>query len=720
MSKYSKKLTAMIIVIMLLGSFTILPLPTVYGSDGKVTTVEKTKQVDMGSLGKEVKFLGNSTIKLKEFFLIPVENGQVLYSTFEVNNKSSVEIDFFPYWIQMQSKGGTRFPVSMVDKSKSSRILPATKQSFSYYSLVPTNMKSTDTVLRLIKWDFSMPNYERPIYTFKSPERVITPTVTKGESHTIDIQESPVSTSITNVQVSTNARSKTFNIKMSYINQGRRSVTLPGFSFVVNDTDGYSYPVVSKTGDSAVNALPRIEGDIELTVEVPRDADISNYVLTASETKADLQHPFSIPIANYGLVGDGRPTSPDTEGSGISGQYKVGEEVEIVINGQYFNMSLDNVRRLPSLSFDNILAYDLTIKNNSKMRVNTPELSSTMIISGQRPVSSYSIEDKKYILFPDEEVTLTMLGEFSEEMNLSNGMVITIQNGDSSGQDMKLYTEELASFEVLGNQIKTELNIVKKAHHFKGLGIKSTLELNQTSVFDFKGSDIISSTFLLENKDSRPFQIPKYKAFFKSADGDIFPATYKEVKDGMINPRSSLIVTYWAVAPKGIDLNKLTLVIGKPLEKSTETLHEYAAFVIPEEDTAPAVVEFVKAKDQKDHTFSHKMYPFTFTVKKMKLLWDGLHSQFGVKIGAQFDLHKTYSNNIVVEGEQKKLVFEFVDSINRNIYFTSNELSMKDDLVEGINFVQIESNNWSSNMILNIYETFEDGRKLIATYDFTR
>lgn len=722
MSKYSKKLAAVIITIMVLGSNAILPYPTVYGS-GTDPSTEKTERIDMGSLGKEVKFLGESTVKLKEFYLIPGENSQILYSTFEVNNKSSAEIDFYPYWIQMQSRGGTRFPVSMVDKSKSSRVLPATKQSFSYYSIVPTHMKSADSVLRLIKWDFSMPNYEKPIYTFKSPEQVITPTVSRKDSHTIEIQESSVITSISNVQVILNARSKTVNIKLSYINQGRRSVKLPNFSFDLNAKDGYSYPVEVKSGEGGVNALPRIEGDIELTVEVPRDADVRDYSLLVSEAKEDLQHPFSIPIASYGLVEEGSPTNSETEGSGISGQYKIGEEAEIVFDDQYFTLRLDNVRRLPTLSFDNTLAYDLTIINKNKARVNTPELSSTLIISGERPVFSYPLEDGRSIIFPEEEVTLTMLGDFSEGMNLSNGMLITIHKGDSSdnkGMNQSLNTEDLTSFEIEENEIKSELNIVKKAHHFKDLGIKSTIELNQTSVYDFKGSDIIASTFLLVNKDSRPIQIPKYKAFFKSGDGEIFPATFKEVEDGTLSPRRSLIVIYWAVAPKGIDLNNLTLIIGEPLNSNAETLYESVAFEIPEEDTAPVSVEVVKTKDKKDHTFSHQMYPYIFTMKDMNLLWDGLHSQFGVKIGAQFDLHKEYSNNLLAEGEEKTLVFEFVDSINRNTYYTSSELSLEKELVEGRNFVQIESSNWSSNMILNIYETFEGGRKLIATYDFNR
>lgn len=700
MSKYSKKLAAVIITIMVLGSNAILPYPTVYGS-GTDPSTEKTELIDMGSLGKEVKFLGESTVVLTQIHLIPTDNGQVLYTTIEVKNKSTQELDFYPYWIKMQTKNGGKFPVSIVSEKKNTRIAPSAKETFSYYAVVPNHIEVSDLIIMLIKWDFSMPNYERRIFTFKMPERIILPTIQSGESYVFNVQGIPVNSNISNIHVGSGVESKKVTIQVSYLNQGLRAVKLPAYEYMLKDGEGVSYPVAVRVDDIEANILPRIKKETELTVEIPLEADINDFQLLISEPKKDMNNPIYIPLVSYVLdIIQGE--SESTEAKNIN-------EVAVVkYDGLYFYLSVRDLRVLPTSSFEKVISYDVVLKNKNDKKVAIPDLNSNVSVSGSTPVMAKITEKKTQLMYPDEEIVLNMVATFPEDIDV-NGMKVTFQKNQNNSEGVSdAYTErDLATFNVFNRNFRSEGSPITGLYHFNDLGQKSTIKLHNTSTYEYWGSEIIVSSFLIENKDSRPISIPEYIGFFKSTEGELFNANYIGRKDNVISPRRSALITYWVELPKGIDLKKLELVLGQALSDNVEVLSEAATFLAIG-DTLPKT----EIRNQGSYDIlSYNMFPYLIKLQGMRLSGDGSSS-------VQFYVEKSFVPNIITDGEPRTLTFDFVAS-DGSILESVKEINVEKGLTEGRNKVTFNVQDPSMELrglSVRIYEIFDKGRNLVGVF----
>lgn len=692
----------MIIITILLGSYAILPLPTVYGSDSKDTTVEKEDQIDMGSLGKEVKFLGESTVALKQIHLIPTESGQVLFTTIEVNNKSTQELDFYPYWIKMQTNNGGKFPVSIVDGKKNSRILPSAKETFSYYAIVPKHIKLSDLVVKLIKWDFAMLNYERQIHTFTMPAILVLPTIESGESYVFDVQGIPVRSSISNIQILSSAKSKKVSIKLSYLNQGLRAVILPTYEYMLKDAEGVSYPVALKVDEAGANMLPRIMKETDLTAEIPLEADINDFILLISEPKEALENSLYIPLVNYKLEIVEEEINP-VEVKNIN-------EVAIVkYNSLDFHLSIRNLRVLPTSSFENVIAYDVVLKNLNDKRVAIPNLSSHIFVTGKTAVLAKLTEKKVQLMYPEEEIVLNMVATFPENIDF-NGMTISFQIDQEEGKDEtknESKDKDLATFKVFNRNFKNEKELIEGAFHFSDLGRVSTIKFLSTSRYDYWGAEIIVSTFLVENKDIRPIKVPEYTGFYKSTEGELYTASYQGKKDTIISPRRSAIVTYWAELPNGMDISNLELVLGQPLEKTNEVLIESATFL--------AIGDTIPKREIRNHSkndiFTYSMFPYNFKIKDMKLSTIG-------EISAQFYLEKSFTINVIPNGEPRTLTFEVLDA-EGTVLERTKEYNIETELNEGINNISFNVQKSSMGfygLSVRLYENFGNGKGLIGTF----
>ncbi|MEX2104350.1 MAG: hypothetical protein WD907_03335, partial [Bacilli bacterium] len=523
--KNKKSLATVILIISMVGSFTFLPTP-IYADGNPQQGVTGQNPVNMGSLGKEIRFSGENTVTLKNVFLIPVDNGQILYTTLEVNNKSLGEIDFYPYWMKMQSKSGGKFPVSMADIGKSQKVLPGSKQTFSYFALVPGNLKLTDLSVNLIKWDFSMPNYERGIYSFSLPDSVVIPQIAKDKSHVADIQGIPVSLTVSNVRVSSSLNSKSVKMNLSFFNQGFRPVKLSAYEYTLKGKDGYVYPVSTKS-EGVVNTLPRIKQDLELSVQIPADADISQFSLVVSEpsqsgagSDGESTSSFSVPVASFEL------STESGGGSPVVGNTKLGEIASIQIDNLDFDISIANVKTLPSSTFEKIISYEVTVKNTNTKKVAVPKLNSYMKIADESPILTFKKENSPTIE-AGGETTITMWGSLPGDINFNKFLISIQKTGTSDGttdQVEEVYEEDLALFEVFKRSIDSAENTVDQPYHFSDLGKNSTIAHRSTRHFDYWGSEIIVSTFLVENKDTRPIRIPQYEGFYKTVEGEVFTA----------------------------------------------------------------------------------------------------------------------------------------------------------------------------------------------------
>src|SRR5690606_33579566 len=120
--------------------------------------------VSNGDLGRSISLANGVAATLEEIYLIPQEEGQILYVQLAVNNRSGQPFDFYPFWLRVESTYGERFKVSFVEEQRSSRVFPQSTKSFAYFALLPHQFGREDIKVHIIKWDFSMPSYERLVH----------------------------------------------------------------------------------------------------------------------------------------------------------------------------------------------------------------------------------------------------------------------------------------------------------------------------------------------------------------------------------------------------------------------------------------------------------------------------------------------------------------------------------------------------------------------------
>ncbi|MDQ0167383.1 hypothetical protein [Bacillus horti] len=830
MTNYKEKAVAALLVTTMLGSATALPAPAWANTTASADLKAAKEAFDLRDLGKEIKFLGENTISLKNVQLIPTKGGQVLYTTFEVKNKSAQALDFYPYWIQMQSTNNARFPVSFVDEGQGNKVLPSSSKTFSYYTLVPNQITAEDLVVRLIKWDFTTANYQRQIYTFKLPEKFVLSPIEKGKRHAVDVDGVKVGMALTSSQMVTGSSSKQVRLRVSQINQGLRPVQVPNYEYVLRSGDGYTYPVTYTPTDEPQNLLPKLEKSINLTAELPVDADIESFELIVSEPKEELTYEFSVPLASFDLgladqdqsestgkgethalevdgepigttitdvllINDGnnrdqskivrvslnfenqgvkavdlpayrysmtgsngytypvtargngadtelRPkfkksidlivelpadeqiedfelviSEPQEEGSSqqsfplasfeldVEQLYlnftEIGRTTNVKIDGYEYELSMENIHAYPAASsFDNILSYEIKLKNPNNYTVPFPQLGGRLNFIGQQTVPAKALEPTESSLYANQEVSVHMWGKVPDDVNIRQ-LIIHLQDMQTTEEGQTIDSGDLAVFNVLSRNIRLPQVAHNDAHQSSYIGRESTMKLHSTGRYSVSGSNIITTSFLVENKDNRPIKVPSFQGYFETRDGDIFPA-YLKNKDQLISPRGSAIVTYWTELSTDMELRDLSLVLGQPLQEDSEIMTNAVSFKVTRDNQGipnPGAPTY-----HSDGTFSHRLGGVSITIGRMMPNYEQGNIQY------QFSKSRT---SVIDDGSEKSLTFEVVKSNGDVVHTQTLNVEADGNSKSGTEYI-----NFSPDDVqyIRVYENFENGRRQIANF----
>lgn len=554
MSNYKEKAVAVLLVGTMLGSVATLPLPvlanTAVTAEQKQVDPKQLEEIDMGSMGKAIKFLGESTITMKNIQLIPVHNGQILYTTFEVANQSSKELDFYPYWIQMQSKSGAKFAVSIVDEGKGNKILPSSTQTYSYYALVPNQIAADDLVLRLIKWDFSVANYQRQIFTFDLPEKLILRGIEQGKRQAVQVSGVPVSMALTNAQLIQGGARNQVKLKLSQINEGFRAVEVPNYEYSLQNSEGYIFPVTSNQKEEATRLLPRLESTVDLQAEIPSDLDLSTFVLVVSEAKEGLTHPFSVPISNFDL---------GLENQTDSGSTAVGDKHILDIAGEQVHASITDVLLISDGANKNqskVLRLGVNFENKGLKSIDLPQYEYQMQGSNgyTYPVTVRTSGEQK--ILPRMKKTLELTVEIAGEEDLEQfELVITEPQAEgSTGPGFTLANFELDTDNILleFTEIGRVQDLIIDGHEYE-VSMENVHVYPATSSFD----NIFSYELKVKNPNNYTVPLPQLGAKLNFLGQQTIPVTTVDQGTKSLYANQETSIYMWGKVPDDVSIRSL-------------------------------------------------------------------------------------------------------------------------------------------------------------------
>ncbi|NBD26732.1 hypothetical protein [Paenibacillus glycinis] len=121
------------------------------------------------TLSSKVVSLGTGkSLVIRDAKLLMQGKGLLLAYTVTITNNSTQSLDLLDYWIKVKSSNGKTYKSTVTDEDKDIKYVEAKSSiNLTYYTTVDSNTKLTDLSFNIVKWDFSVANYERSLATIQ-------------------------------------------------------------------------------------------------------------------------------------------------------------------------------------------------------------------------------------------------------------------------------------------------------------------------------------------------------------------------------------------------------------------------------------------------------------------------------------------------------------------------------------------------------------------------
>jgi len=192
------------------------------------------------SLGK-VTLKENVTADINNLMLMPSTNGQIVSFIVTVKNNSNTELNFIDYWVNVSTSGGAKITVQTANTEMKTIPAKSTKDIL-FYGTTANGIKITDLIIKLIKWDFTVPSYMNVLGQIKVPQRY-NPSTQANSGRLMNTEGVDTSFVITQATIGKSSKYYKPEIKLSISNQDSNTVTLPDYQFYISTNNNLLYPI---------------------------------------------------------------------------------------------------------------------------------------------------------------------------------------------------------------------------------------------------------------------------------------------------------------------------------------------------------------------------------------------------------------------------------------------------------------------------------------------
>lgn len=630
-------------------------------------------------LSKPLNLEGQGTIELKTIYAVPNQQGTMVSFAFELKNRSSSLIDFYQYWIRLHSKTGARYPISMVDPGRT-RVYPGQTETFLFYSQLPPGAKVDDLIVKLIKWDFSVPDFERQIGTFPIHTPTI-PLLGKAVTKTIPLTNNALVAKMELGGEVDQEGVKDVTLILSLTNKGFQPLPLPNYQYMLVTENGYGYPFTAsgedttggQQGSSGEVLLPLMEKKITLTGTVPANVDLTKVGLYLLNNYGDDKGSALVPITvfrTFATVG-----SPVDEGKSIP--FGTSYSLPLGPKGKG-TITLDQVQRLPWSDKD-LLSARFTVKNTGDTPFSLPVFEGSAFLSGGTYSGDVFTSTTETLLNPGDTVSYILSAPFPYHLIFHDGSVQLKEKVGEGGKRVLL--SSLPKFSFVEGNLKLDLIPTDKEALFGLLGNQRSVKVADARTYVTLNGVIMASRVEVKNLERRGLPFTKMVAFFQDENGGLYPAKIDEVENLM--PGGSGVVTISAEMPEGSKTETTRLILGESVED--KGVSNAVAFALPKEVTSPT-----------GNLSNISIYPYTFQF-----------IQTSSDIGYTGTIRIKKVSGVTANFGDRRIVFEFSsDGGNSNVdkteIFTFDGTLPSEKVVMG------------SYQYVSVYDEFQGGRRLVG------
>jgi hypothetical protein len=678
---------------------------TSYAEETKNTSVKVLEPISLGS----VALKENVSAQVNNLIVLPSSDNQMVGLTLKIKNNSNAELNFTDYWVYLYTKSGTKLNVKMTDNTVS-KIPAKTTLDISFTGTIGNNIKITDLIVKVIKWDFSVASYTRVLGELAVSQRYnpVTPANNGKIVVTGDVKASFI------INQASIGKSESYYrpaIKLIIRNDGNRSITLPDYQLYILTKSNLMYPLTVKDVKGAT-LDPLTEKEFQLTTSIPLEVAADGWKMAVVNNLNDGKD--KQPVAVFEL-----PQAQVDTGD------ELGKFYTFTNTDGIYNIRLDSMNRLPIEDNDLVIA-NMTIMNKGNTSLPVPLISGKYVFNESiEKIATSTNNDKLIALQPGTSMNLQLVSKVPYTFEISK-LSLTFQqkeSSDSSGNEVL----DLVEFTQKG-----QFEAVKKVNSKTGfkiddIGYRSEVKLRNQVLYSGETADILTAQLTVVNGEKRQAAIKKLAGYYEKEDGTIYPATFSSVTD-KLNPAGTALVFVTATIPKGTDVKDISLVVGKAVTEtttstgeSTESLIGYTSpfsFILPELAVSQQGLQKI---DISPYLFSISRIATQIRYKENQVILD-------------FDY--TMSQDLLTKANLKghKVVIELKDKNQNNVFDKELTLPLSgsetetdnSSLLIGEHTLRITWTNEELIMLLNtlknyefnVYYQIESGyRTLIATQE---
>ncbi|MCC3374111.1 hypothetical protein [Cohnella sp. REN36] len=675
-----------------LGSSAILPLlPAATPSVVAASTA-------IASPYKEISIGNQLSVKLIDSNLIPNENGNVASFTISFNNNGSKDVQFIDYWARLRSNSGAQYTLTLLDTDKKkSKIASKTSQTYTFYAQVGSKETLSNLNLQMIKFDFSVPGFEKSLAKFSFPQ-VFTGTIKSGGFKAIPISNSFVNTRPESLSLNKTLSGYKAKVKFMLRNVSKVTIPLPAYDYYIQSAEGNMYKLTPTTKLENFMLEPGVLKEVALSADLPALSNTTNFrlVVTQSVSSKDGDK-ITIPVGSYVI-----PNKQVVENTTVNTKASYSNDF-----GTY-DAELTSLQRLPWLSSDNVVAQ-VVIRNKGNSYLPLPTYLGKFVLDNNVNVDAKEVQNTADVgLAPGAQAIVYLYGTIPYNYTL-NDINISLGQKDESEE------VTLLSFNQKGNAFKLPTIAVGQTYESKDNGREVAISIDSIRTYTGTSSDFVAAYVNVTNAQQRNAELNAWTGYFKTSDGVYRSAKLIKAK-GSVTPGHKEQIVLYADLPKNTDTKDMQLIIGegvteKGFAATEEGLLGYvnaATFQIPSE--VPTNNQFQNLK----------VGPYTLNFSSLITHLDVNEIKFGINV----DIERDYSVDVF---SPRKITVK-IEDIGTGKSIISEEIEIENPQAthnwkQGFNTDLITKDLGStmvgSNYMLSIYETIDGKTKQLASKSIT-
>ncbi|MDK8181615.1 hypothetical protein [Paenibacillus sp. UMB4589-SE434] len=439
---------------------------------------------------KTVRINAQSYLEVNDVQFYHVDGEKIVYYTVTVHNSGKQSLNLMDYWFSIKSNTGEKYSIQLMglQEKKDNLITANTVKTFKIYTKVNPKLNLSNLSLHVIKWDFSVPGFERSIGSISIPATYsnVTPI---GKDRSIKQGENTVVATASALQLVKSGNATEAMVSMYFKNTSNSSIKIDSYKYYLRTNTNRYYTL--DPDQLNLSVLPGEKVKVNFYAKLPDDLGKQTYQIFVTE-ETGTEKKTALPVASYALMI--RDSSKSIT--------RANQSYSLNIDNQAIESKITNTMVDSTAEYHNVtLTYQLTNKGKKAVAV---------------PKHSYELVTDKQISYPFEKVELTgeLLPGISKEITMTASLPV-----DSNIKNLKLITKRIAEENKKNDYLLAQYLVPEKTGVTEGT---TTRYVNKQGAYEvtvenferlpWDTQDIINATITVKNIGKETQPMPKMNA----------------------------------------------------------------------------------------------------------------------------------------------------------------------------------------------------------------